>query len=221
MPRTCTSAARPRSSARRFSSAEPSRPTTMSGGTLMLLFTALPAEAAVVSRGVTWAFVACFLLRCAGLIGRPSLPPGTDRPNGLPRLTCEPPRHAASVAVRSERGSDEHFLNLGGPSHDSDVAQVVASARPLLLHHGEPGRPWPAVRHQPPHLGPQCRPGLLPVVMLLESGWRPRPVQPGHLGDGGRILRGGGAVLAAAAVAEQDQSLICASFWPPASPRAH
>ena len=37
LPRTCRSAARLRSMARRFSSAEPSRPTTRSGGTFMLL----------------------------------------------------------------------------------------------------------------------------------------------------------------------------------------
>src|SRR5918995_4667877 len=59
LPRTWISAARMSSSARRFSSADPSRPTTRSGGTLMLLRTG-ESESAVVSRGVTWGFLPAF-----------------------------------------------------------------------------------------------------------------------------------------------------------------
>ena len=80
LPRTCRSAARMRSSARRFSSAEPSRPTTRSGGTLMLLRTSDVAadESAFVSRGVTWGFVPAFCVSAGrSCSGAPSLPPGS------------------------------------------------------------------------------------------------------------------------------------------------
>ena len=55
LPRTWMSAASKRSRARRFSSEDPSRPMTRSGGTVMLLRT--DSEAAFVSRGVTWSFL--------------------------------------------------------------------------------------------------------------------------------------------------------------------
>ena len=80
LPRTWMSAARLRSRARRFSSADPSRPTTMSGGTSMLLRTVLTG-AAFVSRGVTWvllpAFCACHKV-CESNASLASRVPGTQ-----------------------------------------------------------------------------------------------------------------------------------------------
>src|SRR3954464_7009333 len=86
LPRAWMSAARMLSNARRFSSAEPRRPTMRSGGTLMLLRTGVSASA-LVSLGVTWGFLpASWVLDCFLLAEYPVY---RRKPTRRKCLTCD------------------------------------------------------------------------------------------------------------------------------------
>src|SRR5262245_50614621 len=121
LPRTWISAVRRVSSARRFSSAEPSRPTTRSGGTLMLLRTG-ESESAFVSRGVTWGFLPAFwvswLVDCSRIL---SLPPGTDASQRLPGPTLSARRRNAPEPPIEQRGDCRRHER----PHDQRVEPVV------------------------------------------------------------------------------------------------
>ena len=102
LPRTWTSAARSRSRVRRFASAEPSRPTTWSGGTLMLLRTSellSVSDSALVSRGVTWGFLPAFCFWPGGSAEKPQFTAADGRNptvNPSRRRRCAGPARAAA-----------------------------------------------------------------------------------------------------------------------------